>query len=80
MVLLDLELGSTSGHAVMNFITEQQLNLPVVIVSGRGGIDDVIQVFRTNAFDYIKKPFDTNNLVNVIKRAVAFKRDRDKQN
>ena len=54
LILLDLMLPGISGEAVM----ERVPDIPVIIVSARGEIDDKVDLLRSGAADYITKPFN----------------------
>ena len=59
LILLDLMLPGISGEAVL----ERVPDIPVIIVSARGEIDDKVDLLRSGAADYITKPFDTRELL-----------------
>ena len=59
LILLDLMLPGISGEAVMESVPD----IPVIIVSARGEIDDKMDLLRSGAADYITKPFDTRELL-----------------
>ena len=59
LILLDLMLPGISGEAVMESVPD----IPVIIVSARGEIDDKVDLLRSGAADYITKPFDTRELL-----------------
>ena len=59
LILLDLMLPGISGEAVM----ERVPDIPVIIVSARGEIDDKVDLLRSGAADYNTKPFDTRELL-----------------
>ena len=59
LILLDLMLPGISGEAVM----ERVPDIPVIIVSARGEIDDKVDLLRSGAADYITKPFDPRELL-----------------
>ena len=59
LILLDLMLPGISSEAVM----ERVPDIPVIIVSARGEIDDKVDLLRSGAADYITKPFDTRELL-----------------
>ena len=54
LILLDLMLPGISGEAVMESVPD----IPVIIVSARGEIDDKVDLLRSGAADYITKPFN----------------------
>lgn len=69
-VLLDLELPDVSGHAFLRGLRERGLrDLPVIIMSGTGTIEDVIEALRNHASDYVRKPFFPEQLTAAIDRA-----------
>lgn len=59
LILLDLMLPGISGEAVMESVPD----IPVIIVSARGEIDDKVDLLRSGAANYITKPFDTRELL-----------------
>lgn len=59
LIQLDLMLPGISGEAVMESVPD----IPVIIVSARGEIDDKVDLLRSGAADYITKPFDTRELL-----------------
>ena len=59
LILLDLMLPGISGEAVM----ERVPDIPVIIVSARGEIDDKVDLLRSGAADYITKPFEMMELL-----------------
>ncbi|MCG5052285.1 MAG: response regulator transcription factor [Myxococcales bacterium] len=72
VVLLDLELPGVSGHALLKALRERgQHDVPVIITSGKGTIDDVIEALRNRASDYLRKPFFPEQLISAIDRALA---------
>ncbi|GAU08094.1 response regulator [Desulfoplanes formicivorans] len=56
MVLLDLTMPGMNGLSVLRAIREQDPDVPVIIVSGRNNIADVISAFKAGAWDYVTKP------------------------
>jgi DNA-binding NtrC family response regulator len=56
LVTLDLRMSPMGGHAVLAAIREEDQEVPVIIISGQGQMDDVIRALRAGAFDYLQKP------------------------
>lgn len=64
IVLVDLNLpGEGDGFDVMRYVREQDPELPLLIISGTGGLDDVIQALRMGAWDYMTKPISDLSLL-----------------
>ncbi len=61
LVLLDINLPGMDGFSVCDEIHRKQ-NIPLIIVSARGGKDDKLNGLNLGADDYIEKPFDMDLL------------------
>lgn len=56
LILVDLHMEEVGGLAVLSEVRQQDADLPVLVVSGGGGINDVVEALRLGASDYIMKP------------------------
>lgn len=63
LVLLDLNLPYVSGYEVCREIKNQKPQMPVILVTALGGIDQKLSGFDAGADDYIVKPFDFRELM-----------------
>lgn len=69
LVLLDLVLPGTDGFELMNCLPAV-LELPVIILSGRGRGQDIAEAFDMGVADYIVKPFSPAELLARIRAAL----------
>jgi|TARA_B110001454_G_scaffold27921_1_gene27276 serine phosphatase RsbU (regulator of sigma subunit) len=56
LILCDLRMPSLDGLEVLRQVKERPDNIPVIVVSGAGVMDDVLQALRLGASDYLVKP------------------------
>ena len=71
LVLCDLRLPRVDGLDVLSAITGEMPEVPVIVVSGVGTIEDSIQSLKRGAWDYISKPIlDFGILETAILRAL----------
>lgn len=56
LVLTDLQMPKMSGLDVLTQIAKESPDTPIIVVSGAGGMSDVIEALRRGAWDYITKP------------------------
>jgi len=70
LMLLDLKMPGYSGHQVMDFVEENELNTTVIVVSGETCFDAMSQVLRSRAYDYIRKPYVPEDLLHTVENAL----------
>jgi two-component system alkaline phosphatase synthesis response regulator PhoP len=73
LVLLDIMLPEIDGFKVCESIRIRNMNVPILILSAKGGSQDKIQGLKLGADDYLAKPFNLEELLlrvkNLLKRA-----------
>lgn len=70
LVLLDLNMGDLNGHQVMDFITEKGIDVATIVVSGESSFSAVSKALRRGAYDYLRKPYDPEELLSTINSAL----------
>jgi two-component system nitrogen regulation response regulator NtrX len=72
LVFLDIWLQGSrlDGLALLDEISKQHPDLPVVIISGHGNVETAVSAIKRGAYDYIEKPFKADRLVLVAARAL----------
>jgi len=72
LILTDIKLRKMDGIELLRRVNGMDEPVPVLIVSGHGNVEDAIRALRYGASDYIRKPFDINDLTssvrNILKR------------
>ncbi len=63
LAMLDLRMPGIDGFDVMRHIATRQPDCGVVVVSGESSFDAVSRALRRGALDYIRKPFDPDELL-----------------
>jgi putative nucleotidyltransferase with HDIG domain len=74
LVLTDILMQDVNGIAVLDHLHAQQPQLPVVMVSAVHDIGVAIDAMRRGAYDYLLKPFAPEHLVNMVQRALDYRR------
>ncbi|HEY7699457.1 MAG TPA: sigma-54 dependent transcriptional regulator [Vicinamibacteria bacterium] len=75
VVLTDLRLpGSSSGLDVLRAAKECDPNLPVIVMTAYGTVQDAVFAMKDGAFDFLSKPVDTDHLLLLMERAVEQRR------
>jgi len=53
-------------------VTEQSPGVPVILITGYATFDKTVAAFQAGAFDFLPKPFDVEELLGVVRRALRF--------
>ena len=70
LVLTDLKLPKKDGFEVLNAVKEDNPLLPVIVMTAFGTIEIAVKAVKQGAYDFLTKPFDTDHLLVLIKRAL----------
>ncbi len=74
VVVSDIKMPGIDGIAFMQKSLEIDPAIPVVLVTGHGGVTMAVQAMRDGAYDFIEKPFDIAHLAAVVARAAEKRR------
>ncbi|MGD8699698.1 MAG: sigma-54 dependent transcriptional regulator [Gemmatimonadales bacterium] len=70
IVLLDINLPGMDGMDVLRLVPARQPDAQVVMMTAFGTVDTAVEAMKQGAFDYINKPFSTDELLLTINRAL----------
>src|SRR5262245_28250217 len=74
VVLTDLKLPVGDGFGVLRAAKEIDPDLPVVVMTAYGSIQDAVTAMREGAMDFLAKPIDQDTLLLMVGRAMAQRR------
>lgn len=69
-LLLDVRMPGMSGLELQEHLRQQQIRIPVVIITGHGDVPMAVKAMKAGALDFIEKPFDDDTLLATIQRAL----------
>ena len=73
-VVTDMRMPGLSGMELLEKIREIDDELPVVLMTAFGTIETAVKAMKMGAFDYLTKPFEGDELIITVKRAVEHRR------
>jgi two-component system, NtrC family, response regulator AtoC len=73
VLLLDLNMRETSGEEVLKFVKEYNASLQVIILSAQGEMRKAIDCIKSGAYDFITKPYEFEDLLLTVGRALEHK-------
>ncbi len=71
LVLLDLALPGRNGIEILATLREREANLPVIMITAFGTVDNVVDAIRGGAQNFVQKPWDNEKLLADIRTAIA---------
>ncbi|NOY66539.1 MAG: sigma-54-dependent Fis family transcriptional regulator [Gammaproteobacteria bacterium] len=70
VVVSDIQMKPMDGFSLLKKLKNRRPDLPVVLMTAYGTIQKAVQAIREGASDYLVKPFDSDALLNLVKRFV----------
>ncbi|MEW6487451.1 MAG: sigma-54 dependent transcriptional regulator [Thermodesulfobacteriota bacterium] len=77
LVITDLVMGGKGGEHLVRRIKEERPDTEVIVVTAHASVDSAIEVMKLGAFDYLRKPLLTEELLHTVTRALEIKGLRD---
>ena len=74
LVLSDLRLPAGDGFGVLRAAKELDPELPVIVMTAYGSIQDAVTAMKEGALDFLAKPIDPDHLLLMVERAIAQRR------
>lgn len=74
LILTDLLMPGTNGFSLLEYVRRSHRDIPVVMVTGVNDISVALEAIRMGAYDYLPKPFQREQLVAVVARALEKRR------
>ena len=74
LIITDIKLPKSNGMEVLLHVKENDPDLPVIVITAFGSIDNAVTAIRHGAFDYVTKPFKEERLRECVKKALQISR------
>ncbi|MGB5014492.1 MAG: sigma-54 dependent transcriptional regulator [Pyrinomonadaceae bacterium] len=70
LVLTDLKMTGMSGLDLLKQLTDFDKSIIVILLTAHGSVDSAVDAMRLGAFEYLQKPYDSENLLSTVSRAL----------
>src|SRR5215831_16499286 len=70
VLVSDIRMPGESGLALLTTVKERYPELPVIIMTAYSDLESAVAAFQGGAFEYLPKPFDVDQAVELIRRAL----------
>jgi DNA-binding NtrC family response regulator len=74
LVLMDLSLPGMDGIETMELLRARGVEAQVILMTAYGSVESAVRAMKLGAYHYIEKPFDNDELLNLIRRALEQRR------
>ena len=70
VLVSDIRMPGTSGLELLQAVKQRFPNLPVIVMTAYSDLESAVAAFQGGAFEYLPKPFDVDQAVDLIRRAL----------
>ncbi|KAA3628793.1 MAG: nitrogen regulation protein NR(I) [Proteobacteria bacterium] len=74
-IITDVRMPGISGLELLEQLRQEYPDLPVIIITAHSDLDSAVSAYRGGAFEYLPKPFDVDEAVELVRRAVNHRRE-----
>ncbi len=79
-IITDIRMPGMDGLDLLGRIRDDHPQLPVIIMTAHSDLDNAVSAYQRGAFDYLPKPFDIEEAINLAKRACLQHKERINDN
>jgi two-component system, NtrC family, nitrogen regulation response regulator GlnG len=69
-MIADIRLAGVSGLELLRLVREAHPELPVIVMTAHSDLSSALSAYKAGAFEYLPKPFDVDQAVALVKRAI----------
>ncbi|HKL01684.1 MAG TPA: response regulator [Desulfotignum sp.] len=77
VAVVDLQMPGIDGIEVQKRLKDLQPDLPCIVLTGHGSVENALESGKYNAFKFLSKPVDMDTLIETIQAAHEFRREKE---
>lgn len=70
-IISDIRMPNVNGLDLLNKINQRYPHIPVIIMTAHSDLESAVSAYQGGAFEYLPKPFDVDDAIDLVNRAVA---------
>ena len=70
LVFCDIKMPKMDGLELLEKVQSEEIDSPIVMISGHGNIDTAVESIKKGAYDFIQKPLDLNRILVTVRNAL----------
>ena len=71
VILTDIRLPDDDGLSLLNTLQQREIDVPVIAMTAFSDLGQTVSAFQKGVFDYLSKPFDLDQVLSVVSRAIT---------
>ena len=71
VIITDIRMPGMDGISLLDRIKQHSPNIPVIIMTAYSDLDRAVSAFQGGAYEYLSKPFDVDEVISLVRRAIA---------
>jgi len=75
-IISDIRMPGMDGFVLLEQVSEQYPELPVIIMTAHTDLDSAVSAYQGGAFEYLPKPFDIDDAVDIAQRACSYRQEQ----
>jgi two-component system nitrogen regulation response regulator GlnG len=80
IIISDIRMPNIDGMELLKRLKKNHSHIPVIIMTAHSDLDSAVNAYQGGAFEYLPKPFDIDEAVNLSKRALIHAREQNETN
>ncbi|MFC3023038.1 nitrogen regulation protein NR(I) [Vibrio zhugei] len=80
VLVSDIRMPGIDGLELLNQVHRHSPDLPIIIMTAHSDLDAAVNAYQKGAFEYIPKPFDVDETLTLVERAISHSQEQRKEN
>ncbi|HCM46661.1 MAG TPA: nitrogen regulation protein NR(I), partial [Colwellia sp.] len=80
VIISDIRMPNIDGMELLKKLRKYHNHIPVIIMTAHSDLDSAVNAYQGGAFEYLPKPFDIDEAINLSKRALTHAREQNEKN
>ena len=76
IIISDIRMPGMDGLELLQRIHAEYQDLPIIITTAHSDLDSAVAAYQSGAFEYLPKPFDLEELIDVARRGISFAKEQ----
>ncbi|MDQ5770357.1 nitrogen regulation protein NR(I) [Thiothrix subterranea] len=76
-LITDIRMPGTDGLILLERMQREHPMIPVIIMTAHSDLESAVSAYQGGAFEYLPKPFDVNDALELVRRACKMRRERE---